>query len=313
MGTVAQVLLVAVVALADAKEDVASHDKLVDRMLKSSRGREHPWKMEDTTLAKAGVPGGPSLHSSLAHDAQESMGSRFNNARDTKGPSSKEAPDETSAQDSKKGIEAVLSLFNRPSSGQVLSPLFSALSTVIQKKIAEFKAPDIAKTAFSFATAGKKDEALFGVLAGAVQDKVTEFKPEDLTSTAYAFAMTCPAADPDKKTESSCYPPLFSSIAGEVEQRMDEFKPMEIANTALAFASAGHSNPSLFSKFARVVEGRIKEFNEQALTLTAWAFAKADHFDEKLFTALAGAAEWKTPSLDANVHCAHKPKAEEGK
>ena len=55
-------------------------------------------------------------------------------------------------------------------------------------RIREFKAQEIANTAWAFATVGLSDENLFAALAMAGAQRVWDFKPQDLTNTAWAFA-----------------------------------------------------------------------------------------------------------------------------
>ena len=52
----------------------------------------------------------------------------------------------------------------------------------------DFNPQNLANTAWTFATSGRKDEPLFAALATAAERRMRDFNPQDLANTAWAFA-----------------------------------------------------------------------------------------------------------------------------
>ena len=53
----------------------------------------------------------------------------------------------------------------------------------------QFKAQELANTAWAFATVGQKDEPLFNALAKMAERRLDQFNAQELANTAWAFAM----------------------------------------------------------------------------------------------------------------------------
>ena len=64
------------------------------------------------------------------------------------------------------------------------------------KQFREFKAQELANTAWEFAKAGHAAPALLDAIAAAAVPRVREFNPQDLANTASAYATAGHAAPP---------------------------------------------------------------------------------------------------------------------
>ena len=72
--------------------------------------------------------------------------------------------------------------------------LFMALARAADWCMGDFKAQDLANTAWAFATMGHSEIQLFRVLATAVVLRVGDFKAQEFANTAWAFVT---AGQPD--------------------------------------------------------------------------------------------------------------------
>ena len=100
----------------------------------------------------------------------------------------------------------------------------------------EFKAQDLANTAWAFATADHSDSQLFAWLARAAERRMGEFNAQTIVNTAWASA----TADHSDAL-------MLEALARVAEQRIGEFNAQSIANTAWASATADHSDALLFA------------------------------------------------------------------
>ena len=121
-----------------------------------------------------------------------------------------------------------------------LNVLFTALARAAERRMCEFKAQELANTAWAFATASQPDTSLFTALARAAEWRMCEFKAQELANAAWAFA-----------TAGQLDASLFTALARAAKWRMCEFIAQEVANTAWAFATAGQLDASLFMALAR--------------------------------------------------------------
>ena len=68
------------------------------------------------------------------------------------------------------------------------APMFALVASVAQRRVGEFKAQNLANTAWAFATADQSDAPLFALVARKAQRRVGEFNAQGLANTAWAFA-----------------------------------------------------------------------------------------------------------------------------
>ena len=71
------------------------------------------------------------------------------------------------------------------------APLFALVARVAQRRVGEFKAQDLANTAWAFATADQSDTPLFVLVAREAQRRVGEFNAQDLAHSFAALLTEC--------------------------------------------------------------------------------------------------------------------------
>ena len=94
------------------------------------------------------------------------------------------------------------------------APLYRAFAKVIERRVAEFNAQDLANTAWAFAKACHEDALLFAALARASARRLDDFNPQDLVNTAWAFAKL-----------GQLDAPLFAALARSLTaRRLDDLR-----------------------------------------------------------------------------------------
>lgn len=126
-----------------------------------------------------------------------------------------------------------------------------------------FNPSQLARTAWSFARAGRADAGLFKALALEVTRFRSHLTTKDLAGMVWAFAY---AGYSDTE--------LLNTLVGEVRRRAEEFSAEQLSSTVWAYATAGPSDITrLFAALARAAERCIGDFSTRQLVETAWAFA----------------------------------------
>jgi hypothetical protein len=94
------------------------------------------------------------------------------------------------------------------------APLYRAFAKVIERRVGEFNAQDLANTAWAFAKACHEDALLFAALARASARRLDDFNPQDLVNTAWAFAKL-----------GQLDAPLFAALARSLTaRRLDDLR-----------------------------------------------------------------------------------------
>ena len=108
----------------------------------------------------------------------------------------------------------------------------------------DFNSQNLAKTAWAFATVGRK-QRLLSTLAATAERRMIDINSRSLENTAWPFSRMNVCC-------GRCKLLLW---------RMMDFNSQNLANTAWAFATVGHKDERLFSTLAAAAERRMRDFN----------------------------------------------------
>ena len=107
----------------------------------------------------------------------------------------------------------------------------AARKSILDHRLNDLDAPNIANIVWTFDQASQLSEALFVALASAAEHQADNFNAQDLVNVAWTFANSGQVNDA-----------LFTALARSVKRLMDEFSDEELNNLEWAFTTAGQQS-----------------------------------------------------------------------
>jgi len=143
------------------------------------------------------------------------------------------------------------------------NPLLQAISSAAMNRLNEFRAQELANTAWACAKLLWQNLPLLDAIASASRPRLhDQFNTLNMTNTAWAWAAL-----------SLTHAPLIDALSAESLPHISEFEAQQLHNSAWAFARLLVKDHPLLGSISAVSFSKATEFGLQGISNPAWAFA----------------------------------------